>query len=452
MNKKTFEYIILMLLIFFTSHLVAEPCGDINSIDGITIVDALLIAQYYVDLITKLPGCDQTTPDPTSPPQLLDCSEAPVWSTDEIYDTAGMRVQYNGNLYENNWYTQNQNPEENSGNNEVWTLIGPCDPGLTPVPATPSPTPTPTPVEQPTQTPTPEPNDTPITPDSNLVGFASLNGGTTGGSAGETVTVTDSGSLKDALRSDGAIIVRIQGIISIGAIAIQNQTNKTIIGANTSSGWNGNIQFKECSNFIIRNLNISSPSNGDGITIQDESHNFWVDHCSFGNCSDGQLDITHGADNITISWCIFSYTSEQSDHRFSNLIGHDDDNGDEDRGKLHVTFHHNCWGTLCHERMPRLRFGHVHLLNNYYNTSGNNYCASSSIEGQILIQNNYFEGVEDLWNSEQGGLVNASGNTLVNCSGSSSPTGDSVFSPPYSYTLDSASETRSNVRSDAGSK
>lgn len=64
------------------------------------------------------------TPTPTEVP--LDCTDVPVWDADAIYDTAGTRVQYNGNLYENNWYTQGENPEENSGEYEVWTLLGSC--------------------------------------------------------------------------------------------------------------------------------------------------------------------------------------------------------------------------------------------------------------------------------------------------------------------------------------
>jgi hypothetical protein len=91
------------------------------------------------------PGPGDETPGPTdvstSPPAGGDCTNVPVWSPDEIYETAGMRVQYNDNLYENNWYSSGQNPEENSGEYEVWTLIGPCDSSPTQVPAeTPSPT------------------------------------------------------------------------------------------------------------------------------------------------------------------------------------------------------------------------------------------------------------------------------------------------------------------------
>lgn len=90
------------------------------------------------------------TPEQTSPPAGGDCTGVPVWSPDEIYADAGMRVQYNGNLYENKWYTQNQNPEQNSGEYDVWTLIGPCEGDVTP-----SPTPTPTSVPE---TPPPQGN------------------------------------------------------------------------------------------------------------------------------------------------------------------------------------------------------------------------------------------------------------------------------------------------------
>jgi len=58
----------------------------------------------------------------------MDCSNAPEWDSGAIYENAGMRVVYNGNLYENNWYSRGQNPGENPpGEFEVWTLIGPCD-------------------------------------------------------------------------------------------------------------------------------------------------------------------------------------------------------------------------------------------------------------------------------------------------------------------------------------
>jgi len=82
-------------------------------------------------------------------PVLYDCSYIPEWSPTTIYDSE-TQVQYNDNVYENNWYTQNQDPELNSGAYEVWTLIGVCDPDATP--GTPPPTATP-PSAEPTETP-----------------------------------------------------------------------------------------------------------------------------------------------------------------------------------------------------------------------------------------------------------------------------------------------------------
>jgi hypothetical protein len=85
------------------------------------------------------PPTQEPTPDPTDVP--VDCSNAPEWNADAVYENTGMRVVYNGNLYENNWYSSGQNPEENSGEYEVWTLIGPCDPDA--------------PTAEPTETPDP---------------------------------------------------------------------------------------------------------------------------------------------------------------------------------------------------------------------------------------------------------------------------------------------------------
>lgn len=59
--------------------------------------------------------------------QTVDCSTTPVWQSDGIYAIEGTPVQLNGKKYENNWWTQNENPETNSGEWQVWTLLGTCD-------------------------------------------------------------------------------------------------------------------------------------------------------------------------------------------------------------------------------------------------------------------------------------------------------------------------------------
>jgi endo-1,4-beta-xylanase len=53
------------------------------------------------------------------------CSGLPEWNSSTVYYD-GDQVQYNGKSYEANWYSQNQNPETNSGAYMVWTLLGSC--------------------------------------------------------------------------------------------------------------------------------------------------------------------------------------------------------------------------------------------------------------------------------------------------------------------------------------
>jgi hypothetical protein len=168
---------IMLVLVLFMAQVVAGKCGDVNSSGAVDIVDALMIARsvaglnpgsynssvadvngdntvsildalfvarFSAGLISSFPGCNITTPTPTPTPTNssggVDCSSASYWSATTHYETAGTKVYYNCKLYQNNWYSENENPEQNSGANKVWTLVGTCDPNRTP-----SPTPTPLP-------------------------------------------------------------------------------------------------------------------------------------------------------------------------------------------------------------------------------------------------------------------------------------------------------------------
>ncbi|MBN2442828.1 MAG: cellulase family glycosylhydrolase [Spirochaetales bacterium] len=95
-------------------------------------------------------------PDPTDPPPSAgSCANIPEWNASTIYDQSGTRVKLNDLVYQNNWYTTGQNPEEYSEDNQVWTMIGICEEVIntTPVPSTPVPTTPPT--SAPTVAPTP---------------------------------------------------------------------------------------------------------------------------------------------------------------------------------------------------------------------------------------------------------------------------------------------------------
>ena len=348
-----------MLLIFCISHLIAEPCGDVNSSDGINIVDALLIAQYYVGLdpdnfdqeaadvnadsninivdalliaqyyvglITELLGCSQTpsaTPivQPTSLPQVIDCSDSPVWSGDDIYDTAGLRVQHNNNLYENNWYTQNQNPEENSGENEVWTLIGPCDSEITPVPATPTPTPTPG-----TTTPDPGPEELKAFPGAE--GYGRYAQGGRGGRVIEVTNLNDSGtgSLRDAVDQTGArtVVFNISGVINLETKLLITGTKGngylTIAGQTSPgkgiciSGWTVGMIGGE--HVIMRHIRTrigtSSGKTMDGMGMASATTTIF-DHCSISWTIDEAFS-SRSALMITLQRCLISEALNEAGH------------------------------------------------------------------------------------------------------------------------------------------
>jgi pectate lyase len=304
--------------------------------------------------------------------------------------------------------------------------------------------------------------------DSAPIGWASMDGGTTGGAGGTVVEVNNAADfiyyVQDTKQTP--YIIYVNGNINLGGSNIRVRGNKTIIGR-PGSHITGNLKsFRaEEGNNIFRFLNIHNPDklgDGDCISIDSASH-IWIDHCTFTDGGDGNVDIKNGADYVTVSWCIFEYTLE-TDHNFSNLIGHDDDNGGTDMNHLLVTFHHNWYSTLCHERMPSVRFGKAHIYNSYFNCSGNNYCIRTRLYAQCLVENNYYKDVQNPWEryvtSAGGdpGLLHASGNILDNVTwkvGSDSQVvlidgNDTVFVPPYSYTLDNAQDVPALVQYGAG--
>lgn len=284
-------------------------------------------------------------------------------------------------------------------------------------------------------------------------GFADVNGVTTGGAAGPTVSVSSAADfINYATDATAPYVIEVTGNLDVGAVSIGS--NKTIKGTGSGATLDGELYVNGKSNVIFQNLIITNDTGagtGDGIRIVN-SHHIWVDHCTFFDTDDGALDITNASDYVTVSWCKFYYTRDNG-HNFVNLIG-SSDSATGDRGKLHVTFHHNWWSTLAVERMPRVRFGQVHLYNNYFNSPGNNYCVRAALESQNLVENNYFDSVNDAWeyytaSGQTPGLIEARGNVFVN---TAVPAGgsDNVFDPPYGYTLDAAADVKSIVMAGAG--
>ncbi|KAJ8120065.1 hypothetical protein ONZ43_g3130 [Nemania bipapillata] len=157
-----------------------------------------------------------------------------------------------------------------------------------------------------------------------------------------------------------------------------------------------------------------------------------------------QRHITHGSDFITVSWNKFH------DHWKGSLVGHSDSNASEDKGKLHVTYHHNYWNNV-NSRLPSFRFGTGHVFSSCFEnnpTSGIN----SRMGAQLLVEQNYFSStklaiVTDLDSDEDGYAVDRN-NVFVDSTTEITQVGS--LTPPYSYTLNPASCICSMVKSYAG--
>ncbi|MEU0585064.1 pectate lyase [Streptomyces sp. NPDC006132] len=224
-------------------------------------------------------------------------------------------------------------------------------------------------------------------------------------------------------------------------------SNTTIVGLGDSAVLKGaSLQVRNAHNVIIRNLELRDaydcfpvwqPNTGglgdwkaayDNLWLTGATH-VWVDHITASDRGhpdakeptyfarnylrhDGLLDITNGSDLVTVSWSRFA------DHDKAMLIGNSD-TATGDRGKLRVTLHHNAFESVV-QRAPRVRFGQVHVYNNRYDVTGDDYRYSLGVstESRIHAENNAFHApghveVADLVKSWNGSALHQSG-TLFN--------------------------------------
>ena len=280
-------------------------------------------------------------------------------------------------------------------------------------------------------------------PDFPMAGFATQNGGTTGGKGYSEVTVDNVSDLKSYAKAGNKIIYVKPGTY-MGPVEVGS--NVTIYGyqgaiiAQPSSG--SAMKLSGSKNVIIRNLKFKGAGahdddDEDCLQVNHESKNVWIDHVDVYDGHDGNLDITNASDYVTISWTKFSYTSASTGHQFSNLIGNSKTKT-SDRGHLNVTIHHTWWADGVVERMPRVRFGKVHVANNLFDSKDASYCVRAAIEADIRIERNVFIGVQkalDLYTSD--GAITAAQmieNYEENVKKPQAGTG-TAFKPSYSMSL-----------------
>ncbi len=309
------------------------------------------------------------------------------------------------------------------------------------------------------------------------LGWASLNGGTSGGEGGDTIIVSDRGQLLKSLSVKKPAVILIRDTIELlgGEMLSVQASNISIIGSGRNAMIrNGGLMIMG-SNIIIRDLSIGdSYQDGhwdgkgdpgtDCLTLYGK--NIWVDHCHLFRSFDGLLDITGmsgtAADFITVSWTRFS------NHNKVMLVG-SNDRQTYARGHFRVTVHH-CWfdglsefyDAADHEyyrlnqRLPRVRFGDVHVFNNYYEQV-ESYCIAARLESDVVAEYNYFRNLEDPHIIEDTGMGERDPSLVVrdnfyeNVRGRREKSG-TAFDPSlyYSYNPDPVREVPSRVMNGAG--
>jgi pectate lyase len=226
-----------------------------------------------------------------------------------------------------------------------------------------------------------------------LIGFATLNGGTTGGQAGQTVTASTYAQLKSYAESSTTYVIMVMGTISNGANGgqINVKSNKSLIGVGSTALLNGvGLNISSANNIIIQNLRLTMTgvttrtdtpnvytssddeglpailvNGGDAISIQGTSKNIWIDHCELYNedpsvqtnhdLYDGLIDVKGQTGFITISW------NYLHDHHKGGLVGASDTDLYDDRK---ITYHHNYYSKVL-LRIPMYRGAVGHFFNNY---------------------------------------------------------------------------------------
>ncbi|MGP9799352.1 pectate lyase family protein [Rheinheimera sp. NSM] len=303
-------------------------------------------------------------------------------------------------------------------------------------------------------------------------GYASLNGGTTGGSGSNAVTVTVStgAQLVAALQDrdlNRPLTIRVNGTITPGnsggvsKFDIKDMDNVSIIGVGNNALFDGiGIKIWRANNIIIRNLKIRYVNIGDkdAISIEGPARNIWIDHNEVYNrlnvdkdfydeLISGKKDI----DNVTTS---YNYLH---DSWKTSLWG----SSDSDNYNRRITFHHNHWHKV-NSRLPLFRFGQGHIYNNYYNDMQETGI-NSRMGAVIRIENNVFENAKNpivSFYSNAIGYWDTRGNSFTDVTWQENPGSGIIAGPnvqatavlnlPYSFNLLPTNQVKAHVLANAG--
>ncbi|KAL6606222.1 hypothetical protein ACP70R_041875 [Stipagrostis hirtigluma subsp. patula] len=240
---------------------------------------------------------------------------------------------------------------------------------------------------------------------------------TTGGLAGDIYVVTDAsdddmvnpkaGTLRHAVIQDKPLWITFARdmIIRLRQELIVNR-DKTLDGRGAQVHVVGaQITIQNVNNVIVHGLHIHdsiphsggmirdstthyglrTESDGDGISVLGSS-NIWIDHVSMRNCADGLIDVINGSTAVTVS------NGHFTKHDHVMLFGAKDEHTQDRVMQVTVAFNHFGKGLV--QRMPRVRFGFVHVVNNDY-THWRMYAIGGSQNPTIISQGNRFVAPDD---------------------------------------------------------
>ncbi|BBC38295.1 Pectate lyase [Streptomyces graminofaciens] len=291
-------------------------------------------------------------------------------------------------------------------------------------------------------------------------GFASVDAlgqkGTYGGRDGKTVTVKTLADLEKYATATEPYVIVVAATINMDPVGkeIKVKSDKTIVGSGTSGQIVGGGFFlgSGVHNVIIRNLTIRDSYQGtwndkehDFDAIQmDNAHHVWIDHNDLRHMADGLIDVRKDSTNVTVSWNKLSQDNKAFGIGWTENVVTD------------ITIHHN-WIRETEQRNPSTdNAAHAHLYNNFLEdvagtdikSSYGNYSRGRT---KMVLENSYFQGVNNPVMKDSTATVVQKGNTFVGTTGRND-SGGTAFDPKsyYSYTLDKTADVPALLKSGTG--
>jgi pectinesterase len=291
-------------------------------------------------------------------------------------------------------------------------------------------------------------------------GFASVNAlgqnGTYGGRDGQTVTVKTLADLEKYATAAEPYVIVVAATINMNPVGkeIKVRSDKTIVGAGTSGHIVGGGFFlgSGVHNVIIRNLTIRDAYQGiwndkdhDFDAVQmDGAHHVWIDHNDLRHMADGLIDVRKDSTYVTVSWNKLSQDNKAFGIGWTENVVTD------------ITIHHN-WIRETEQRNPSTdNAAHAHLYNNFLEdvvgtdikSSYGNYSRGAT---KMVLENSYFQGVNNPVIKDSTATIVQKGNTFVGTSGRNE-SGGTAFDPKtyYAYTLDKTADVPALLKSGVG--